>query len=281
MPLAWYALMALLALRPEYRPDACERVFSSDANKQACIDRQEEGYAWAVEVSGWYQEEAIRWGFTTPIDIIWAVADAMKESGLSRQDNMCLKSLQVERIVERTELEAATETKPARYRLCWTYSENRRNCQVVWLLAEDDERVYLDTCAAGEVGPYQLLSNQIPGRSETDVNGDGEITRADGGYVLPWGETLSTSLAVRRTQARDWRVGIHLGLRVLREERDRCCSEDAECAASWEWLGAHKMGVCESELGDAYVRRTREYVDTSIAYLCQQMPLDLLCVPQN
>lgn len=282
MPLTWYALMSVLALRPEYRPEACAREFSSEANRAACESKQEEGHAWATEVAGWWGEEALRWGFLAPFDMVWLVADAAQESGLQRGE-ICLRSLRHDRVVSRTELEPARGDVPARYEMCWTYAGDRRNCQRVYLVAEDEERVYLDTCAAGEVGIYQLMSNQIPGRSETDQNGDGEITRADGGYRLPWGGALSTVLSVRRAEARDWRVGIHLGLRTLASERTRCCADPEagpDCAASWSWLGAHKMGQCWSDGGEAYVERVRAKTEQVLAYLCEQAPWDPLCEVQ-
>jgi hypothetical protein len=254
MSLVTLALLAILGLRPEYRPDACARPFATESNKSYCESRQERGYEWAEELAGYVADESERWD----LDPVLLVAVAYRESSL--QSDPCIIRIDGTRVVERDLL----SEEDNRWTLCWTFGDgDRRTCQPAIILAESetDGWIEVDKCAYGEIGLYQLVSWEIPAS-----------------YELPWGDVLERSSRRRRSQAQDPRTNVHLGARALADCRDRC-TEDGEEPGPWdEWIFAHNTGRCRLQ-GNAqtYLRRVQAHYEDAVSYICEQEPEAEVC----
>ena len=124
--------LMIASLRPEWDPGACDRVFSTEGNRSACIRRQVEGEAWGRSLAAWFVEEGERWA----IDPAILVVIAWKEYSLDRGDR-CRGRIDASRITSRELLDEDVD----RWRFCWTYGAEgalRTNCQPVLLLADNE-----------------------------------------------------------------------------------------------------------------------------------------------
>lgn len=269
--LAILILWAILGLRPEWQPDACDHSFACEGARSTCEATRDEGRVWAEELAGYVAEEAERWEMASIWD--WIVGDLKREYNFER-GNVCPVRVPVANVTSRELLDEAA----GRWRICWTYAVHReapvaRNCQPVLLLSEDAEYLHVDRCAYGETGLFQVRTHEIPGNAGVDTNGDGVVTRADGPYVLPWGAEIPQTLAGRREAAHDPRTNVHLGMRALAAARDLCCGEDEECRADpASWLMSYNTGRCSSEAGRGYVRRVDRERREAREYACEQLP---------
>lgn len=284
MDLTTLILWAILGLKPEWQPTTCDHVFAMEGARLSCEARRDEGRAWAEELAGYVAEEATRFGLEDDWD--WIVADLKREFDFSR-GNACPARVRVANVVSR---EVMNE-EVGRWKFCWTYTVHRdatplRNCQPVLLLDEDEEYVYIDRCAYGETGLFQIRLHEIPDHADTDVNGDGEIDRGDGGYVLPWGDVIPQTSAGRLQAAHDPRTNVHLGLRTFANVRQECCCtttrdetglERTTCDETCEadvpsFLGAFNTGSCDGDAAERYVGRVNREREKAVEYVCDQFP---------
>jgi len=281
MDLVTLILWGILGLREEWQPDVCDRYQMSQG---VCERQRDEGRAWAEELARYVAEEATRFDLADDWD--WIVGDLKREYNFER-GNVCPIRIPVANVVSRELL----DEEDARWKICWHYRVHRElpvgtNCQPVLLLSEDAEYLRVDRCAYGETGLFQVRLHEIPAHAETDVNGDGEVNRGDGGYVLPWGSVIPTTPAGRLEAAHDPRTNVHLGMRALAASRDTCCcatvtGEDgtetrachAECHADpQQWLSVYNTGQCDGATGERYVQRVDRERKKALEYVCQQFP---------
>lgn len=234
-------MLAILALKPEWREDVCERVFATDAAKAYCERQRDAGRVWAEEFAGYMAEEAERWGF--PAFLLPAVA--YKEGDLEPGD-ICVIRMRSDRITHRF----LEDEERGRWRFCWNLrvsDQNREVCRSILLVEESDEGgwVEVDRCVYGEAGQFQIVSREAPA-----------------GLELPWGEVLPRNYRERQVALREPRTNTYLGARALDECRTMCCEDDEECRADpRRWLGAYNTGSCLSPTGRAYAERVMGIVD--------------------
>ncbi len=259
-------VVAMFGLRPDWRPDTCERTFATDGAERACEQRRDAGESWARELAGYIQTEAERQGLaspTRPTSYVWFVAMGMREGGLEHHD-VCPARISLDLVVSRTVL----DEEESRERICWTYTVWRdvtaTNCQPVLVMETTDTHLVADRCAYGEAGVFQVRPHE-----------------ALAGQVVPaTGETLPRATGPRRERIRDAQVNTSLAMVAVAAGRDKCCCTsaedgtrtcDEECRADpARWVGAYNTGRCSGRAFDSYTRKLREGVDDALEYVCAQ-----------
>lgn len=286
-----FVILFVVGLIPDWRPGTCDRAFSSDANREYCISRQENGYEKARELGTYFLVETARSlhglgaerleglpdeEFTPELlplvrDTLRSVSVGYRESSLRTHD-FC------EARIERRIITLLEDARPRggeeRWKVCFSYAGGtRETCHTVAPISEDEESVTVDLCAAGECGIFQLLSHEI---------------RA--GTIVPaTGTELPRSLRERRNLCWDPQTNISLGMVTLAEDRDSCCLEegdpeegtaiyDTECQADWKkWIGRHNTGRCRGERFVGYGLRIERHVVDGLAYACLKAPYAPIC----
>ncbi|MBN1771320.1 MAG: hypothetical protein JXB32_08675, partial [Deltaproteobacteria bacterium] len=102
---------AILALRPDWQPEACEREFAAEASLVRCTAARDEGAAWAAELAGYITTEAER----QDLDPLLMIAVAYRESRFKTGD-VCRTEVPADRIVSRTTLADGVEELTITYR---------------------------------------------------------------------------------------------------------------------------------------------------------------------
>jgi len=247
--------LAILALRPDWQPGACEHAYADgpvgESARAACEERRDEGSAFATEIAGYLDEEIRRQGLEGVWK--WVIAVISKESAFERGD-LCPAKVALDRVVSRELL----DEESGKTRLCWRYrvaSDDRPNgginCQPVFV--EDEytapdgtEYLIVDRCAAGEVGLFQLVGGEVGAGVEVPATG----------------ATLPRNRLERRRMALDPRTNVSLGVAALRAHRDRCCGDDQECLSDpTRWIGSYNTGSCVGQSGRGYARRVGALVE--------------------
>jgi hypothetical protein len=268
MSLATLILWAILGLREDWQPTYCDRVFATEGAKAACEERRDEGRAWAEKIAGYLETEITRQGMEGVWD--WVVGVMKKESDFSQGD-ICPIRLLAENIISREVMDADV----GREKVCWSFFIHRdapaiENCQPVLVLREEDGYVYMDRCAAGEAGLFQITPNE-----------------ARSGQVVPaTGEELPRAPGERRLRIHDPQVNISLGLVAMAKARDLCCCTttvaedgtetqtcDEECRADpHQFLGAYNTGHCSGTTSARYLGRVNRGREQALEYVCTQLP---------
>lgn len=253
-------VLAILALKPEWRPDACDRTFALESAKTRCEERRDAGRAWAEELAGYIDREGNRYGGLGLREKVAVVGLMYRERSLEREDN-CVLSLDAAHVVSRT----PTTEEDVEY-VTWLYGDGQRNRQRVRILEElDDGGLTVNRCPSGEQGIMQLTPREFR---------PGTIVPATG-LPLPSGPGTTRE---RTRMAAENETNISLGVRALADCRERCCVDRADCRADWrDWLPAHNAGNCASDRFRHYRDQIVLYYRAALAYVCQQVPDAEVC----
>jgi hypothetical protein len=251
---------AILALTPDWQPEACERDFATDAAREKCAAERDEGAAWAAELAGYIGTEAER----QDLDPLLMVAVAYRESRF-RSGDVCRIELAPERIVSRTALDDGGEAITITYRA----DPSRTSIVNVLVLAErDDGTLEVDRCSAGEIGLFQLVT-----------------TEARAGQVVPaTGEELPRNARERRQRVLEPLVNVSLAAVALDAARTWQCEVEptaeavARCEADpWSWIGSYNTGRRSGTAWRRYARYVSTTYATALDYACEKMPDDAAC----
>lgn len=251
---------AILALRPDWQPEACERPFAAETARAKCAAARDEGAAWAAELAGYIAAEAER----QDLDPLLMVAVAYRESRFKTGD-LCRTELPPERIVSRTPLDDGTEQITLAYRA----DPSRTTTIEVTVLAEQPGGTLLvDRCSAGEIGLFQLVANE-----------------ARPGQVVPaTGEELPRGARERRQRVLDPLVNVSLAAVALAAARTWQCQVEptpeavARCAADpWSWIGAYNTGRRSGRAWERYTRNVSASYAAARDYACARLPGASLC----
>jgi hypothetical protein len=251
---------AILALRPDWRPEACEREFATEASRARCTATRDAGAAWAAELAGYIAPEAER----QDLDPLLMVAVAYRESRFKTGD-VCRLELPPERVVSRSMLADGGEELTITYRA----DPTRTSTLAVTVLSEQsDGTLVVDRCSAGEIGLFQLVANE-----------------ARAGQVVPaTSEELPRSARERRQRALEPLVNVSLAAVALAAARTWQCEVEstpeavARCEAdSWSWIGSYNTGRRSGDAWDRYTRNVSATYAAALAYACGKLPGGALC----
>lgn len=244
---------AVYVLSPDLRLDSCNNR-REEEDREACRIRREPLQAFVDTVCTTSIEEAARWNFDPllPIQVMEREASLGRvrfdphRRSFSVSADVCGLSISKSNIESR-------EPHPRREGvevMEWRWGSGRLNRQGVRVLQEDEERIVVDTCVAGEAGLFQLVPGNF--RRGTPIPGTEE--------------TLDGSHEERRERLiEDPVLNIKIGCKELAEHRDMFPEE--ERADWWEWIGTYNTGsttrgdhwyVYTKKLMRTYVRVCRE-----------------------
>lgn len=245
----------VFALNPDWRMDAC-RASSDQERRDACENQRRPLAKFAEDVCLAVIEESLR----LDLDPGLVLAVIERESSFGRvqwnqqyrayevQTDVCKLTLPKSRIVARAPgRRAGTEL------MTWTYGSQApnagsvaRNRQPVRVLSEDDERVTINTCVAGEAGIMQTVPREW--RSGTVIGATGE--RLEG-----------TESERRARVEADPVLQVRLGCQALAEHRAMVPSEQQ---IDWlDWIHVYNTGnVMRGDHGRGYAMKiVRHYLD--------------------
>jgi len=257
---AEFLTWAILALRPDWQPETCERDFATDAAREKCAAERDEGAAWAAELAGYIETEAER----QDLDPLLMVAVAYRESHF-RSGDVCRIEIAAERIVSRTPLEDGAEAVTMTYRA----DPSRTSTVNVIVLAERaDGTLEVDRCSAGEIGLFQLVA-----------------TEARAGQIVPaTGEELPRNAGERRQRVLEPLVNVSLAAVALDAARTWQCEVQpsaeavARCEADpWSWIGLYNSGRRSGAAWRRYARYVSTTYATALDYACEKMPDAAAC----
>lgn len=233
-------LAMVYALNPDWRMDACVVIGGregDEARKTECENQRRPLRKFAEDVCAVILDESLKRSF----DPGMVISVIERESSFGRatwdqqdrryevQTDVCRLTLPKSRIVDR---------RPGRREgtelMTWTYGPQApvagavaRNRQPVRVVEEDDERVVLDTCAAGETGIMQTVPREY----------------RSGVVIETTGQRMTGSPAERRAEVEaDPLLQVRLGCQALADHRD-LCEEDRR--GDWTtWLPTYNLGTC-------------------------------------
>lgn len=251
---------AILALRPDWQPEACERAFAAEAARARCAAARDAGAAWAAELAGYIAAEAER----QHLDPLVMVAVAYRESRFKTGD-LCRTELPPERIVSRRSIEDGGEEITITYR---ADASRTANLEVTVLEERPDGTLVVDRCSAGEIGLFQLVASE-----------------ARPGQVVPaTGEELPRNARERRRRVLDPLVNVSLAAVALAAARSWQCEVEAtpeavaRCEADpWSWIGAYNTGRRSGDAWERYARNVSASYAAALEYACARLPEAALC----
>lgn len=263
------------ALNPDWRLDTCKDAQpgpNGEDRRAECENQRRPLVKFAEDVCKVVIEESLR----LDLDPGMVLAVIERESSFGRaswdrqdrryevQTNICELTLPKSRIVDR---------QPGRREgtelMTWTYGDRApragqvaRNRQPVIVVSEDDERIVLNTCAAGEVGIMQTIPREF--RAGTVVEATGEVL-------------AGSSVERRRTVETDPVLQVRLGCQAIASHRD---DVPVDMRNDWRnWLFAYNTGSPNpTDHGREYVAKiVRHYVQACRAWM-QTDPADPMSI---
>lgn len=255
-----FIVLAILALKPDWQPQACERTFATDGARAACESERDEGAAWVRQLAGYIVTEAER----QDLDPLLMVAVAWRESRLESGD-VCRRTIEADRIVSREPLgEDGRETL-----VFQTRADAERT--VEWTVTVIEERengdLFVDKCSAGEMGTFQLINSET--RAGTIVPATGqELPRnaRERRLVVLDPQTNVSLAAVALAASRDWACEV-----VDEDDRDICLQDP------WSWVGTYNTGARTGTKWFEYTVRVSATYQNARDAACAQMPGNELC----
>jgi hypothetical protein len=244
-------LAMVYALNPDWRMDACKAASNQD-RQTACENQRRPLTKFADDVCRTVIEESLR----LDLDPAMVLAVIERESSFGRavwdrkdrayevQTDICKLTLAKSRIVDR---------RPGRREgtelLTWTYGSQTpnagsvaRNRQPVIVVAEDDDRLVVNTCVAGERGIMQVTPREI---------------RIGGNAIGLTGSTAQRTAALEADPV----LQVRIGCQALHDHRALMPPEQQ---ADWtDWIHAYNTGSPErGDHGLAYTLKVvQHYLD--------------------
>lgn len=239
---------AVYVLSPDLRLDYCDH--RRDATeKEACLARRIPLQEFVTTICEASVEEAVRWNFDplVPVHIMEREASLgrvtfnphRQQFGVSA--DICELTISRSNIISREphSRRAGVEV------MVWRWGSGRTNKQPVRVLTEAEDKIVVDTCAAGEAGLFQLVPSNF--RQGTPIPGTDQV--------------LEGSHAERREQLiEDPVLNIKLGCKELAEHRDMFPEE--ERTDWWQWIGTYNTG--STERGDHWYAYTMKIMRTYV-----------------